>query len=151
VKAPLPPVGTFPTTGLTLRNIMRPPGLMKVPLPAVELFSKMIKALLVKAASPAVAALTKFTWPLLVKAALSAVEVPPKVMAPLLVKAVKLPAVALLRKVMNVLPELGAKFCTIPELFVMPTPLMVNVGVPSGKSIVNALALRLEQIGRAHV
>src|SRR5438067_10071445 len=44
---------------------------------------------------------------------------------------------------MNVLPELGAKFCTIPELFVMPTPLMVNVGAPSGKSIVNALALGL--------
>ena len=34
----------------------------------------------------------------------------------------------------------NTKFWMIPELFVMPTPLMVNVGKTTGLVIVNALA-----------
>jgi len=60
------------------------------------------------------------------------------------VKAVKLPAVALLRKTICAPASSKAKFCTIPELFVMPAPLMVNVGeVPGVFAIVNALAPEL--------
>src|SRR4030095_11709663 len=86
--------------------------------------------------SPAVAALQKSAWPLLVKDALLAVEVSPKLMVPRLAKLVKFPAVAPLRKV--IAGPVGAKFCTIPELFVMPTPLMIKFG--SSVEIVNALA-----------
>ena len=97
--------------------------------------------LLVKVASPAVAVLVKFKKALLVKVALSAVEVLPKVMVPKLVKSVKLPAVALLRNIICAAPRLTTKCCTIPELFVMPTPLMVISGTPAGLlAIVNALA-----------
>ncbi len=70
------------------------------------------------------------------KLALPAVALSPKVMSPVLVKCVKLPAVALFRKVITVGPE--TKFWLIPELFVMPTPLMVNE--KKGLVIVNALA-----------
>ena len=80
-----------------------PPGLVKVPLPAVELPAKKITALLLKVESPAVALLVNFTEPLLVKVALPAVEVPPKAILAL-VKAVKLPAVALLRKIICAAP-----------------------------------------------
>ena len=115
--------------------------LLKVPLPAVESPSKMSTLLLVKVASPAVAVLVKFKKALLVKVALSAVEVLPKVMVPKLVKSVKLPAVALLRNIICAAPRLTTKCCTIPELFVMPTPLMVISGTPAGLlAIVNALA-----------
>jgi len=54
-----------------------------------------------------------------------------------LLKLIKFPAVALLRKVICA-GATGAKFCTIPELFVMPTPLMVKLGC--SVEIVNALA-----------
>ena len=57
-------------------------------------------------------------------------------MLPRLMKLIKSPAVALLRK--NICAGPGAKFCTIPELFVMPTPLMVKFGIAF--EIVNALA-----------
>jgi hypothetical protein len=53
-----------------------------------------------------------------------------------LVKCVKLPAVALFKKSITVGPE--TKFWVIAELFVMPTPLMVNE--KKGLVIVNALA-----------
>jgi hypothetical protein len=74
---------------------------------------------------------------LLVKVALPAVEVLLKFMLPLSAKATfEPPAVALFVKF--IAPGPGAKFCTIPELFVMPVPLMVKV-VSSG-AIVNRLA-----------
>src|SRR5437867_2656273 len=142
LKVPLPPVGASLGTS---PNCMKPPEvlmvpLLKVPLLAVESPSKMSTLLLVKLLSPAVAVLVNVTKPLLVKVALPAVEVPPKVML-VVVKAVKLPAVALLRKRICAPASSKAKFCTIPELFVMPAPLMVNVGeVPGTFMIVNALA-----------
>lgn len=61
----------------------------------------------------------------------------------LLVKVVRLPAVALL--VNDMTPSLPApslavtKFCMVPELFVMPMPLIVSVST-GGAVIVNALA-----------
>ena len=67
----------------------------------------------------------------------------PLTAVPGLVKAVRLPAVALF--VNDMVPKLPApstavtKFCVTPELFVMPTPLMVNVNVGLAV-IVNALA-----------
>jgi hypothetical protein len=139
----------LPAVGASLGispNCMKPPEvlrvpLLKVPLPAVESPSKMSTLLLVKVASPAVAVSVKFKKALLVKVALSAVEVAPKVMVPKLVKSVKLPAVALLRNDICAAPRLTTKFCTIPELFVMPTPLMVITGTAAGLlAIVNALA-----------
>src|SRR6266566_8908307 len=65
----------------------------------------------------------------------------PLTVLPLLVKRVQLPAVAL--PVKNISPKLlpataAIKFCVIPELFVMPTPLRVNVNVGLAV-IVNAL------------
>ena len=87
-------------------------------------------------ALPAVEVAPNFKPALLVKVALLAVALSPKVMSPVLVKCVKLPAVALLRKFITVGPE--TKFWVIPELFVMPTPLMVNE--KKGLVIVNALA-----------
>ena len=81
-------------------------------------------ALLVTVALPAVEVAPNFKAALLVKLALPAVALSPKVMSPVLVKSVKLPAVALFRKFITVGPE--TKFWVIPELFVMPTPLMVN-------------------------
>ena len=75
-------------------------------------------------ALPAVEVAPNFKAALLVKLALPAVALSPKVMSPVLVKCVKLPAVALFRKFITVGPE--TKFWMIPELFVMPTPLMVN-------------------------
>ena len=85
---------------------------------------------------PAVEVAPNFKPALLVKLALPAVALSPKVMSPVLVKCVKLPAVALFRKFITVGPE--TKFWVIPELFVMPTPLMVNE--KKGLVIVNALA-----------
>ena len=87
-------------------------------------------------ALPAVEVAPNFKPALLVKLALPAVALSPKVMSPVLVKCVKLPAVALFRKFITVGPE--TKFWVIPELFVMPTPLMVNE--KKGLVIVNALA-----------
>ena len=137
IKVPLPAVAA--SAGAS-PNSMSPPELVKVPLPAVEVPSKKITTLLVKVASSAVEVLVKVIKPLLVKVAFPAVELPPKVML-VVVKAVKLPAVALLRKRICAPASSKAKFCTIPELFVMPAPLMVNVGeVPSAFMIVNALA-----------
>ena len=97
----------------------------------------------------AVAELKNCVWPatapltvpvLLVKELLPAVEVllkcvrpppTPKTVPPSLVKVVRFPAVALLLKV--ICPKLLApstlvtKFCMVPELFVIPVPLMVSV------------------------
>jgi len=116
---------------------------VKVPLPAVEVS--------LKAVSPPNAPLNAV--PLVVKVPLPAVEVPekntvppnaPLNVLPLFVKAVMLPAGALFVK--DMVPKLPApstavtKFCVIPELFVMPTPLMVNVNAGLAV-IVNALAL----------
>jgi len=124
-----------------------------VPLPAVELKKKIVV--------PPPAPLT--TPPLLVKVPLPAVEVllkdnapPPKPLTalPLLVKAVRLPAVALF--VNTISPTLPApltavtKFCVIPELFVIPVPLMVNVNVGVAV-IVNALAPALNTMPFASV
>ena len=77
--------------------------------------------------------------PLVVKEPLPAVEMSknsvtppsaPLTAPPLLVKEVWLPAVALLVNAINpLLPLLSTaatKFCAIPELFVIPTPLMVS-------------------------
>src|SRR6266568_3393583 len=116
-----------------------PPLLVKVPLPAV--------ALLVNCVKPPFAPLT--VPALLMKAPLPAVDVPknsmkppnaPLTALPMLVKRVKLPAVALFVNAISpaLLPAKPAiKFCVIPELFVMPTPLMVNVKV-AGAVIVKA-------------
>jgi hypothetical protein len=94
--------------------------------------------------------------PLLVIMALPAFEVLtnrvtpplcPETVLPLLVKEVMLPAVALFVNV--ILPWLIplTKFCVIPELFVMPVPLMVNkFTVPGLTVIVKALAPELNVI-----
>ena len=70
-----------------------------------------------------------------------AVNAPP--LLGLLVKVVRLPAVALFVNAIVPMwpaPSIGpTKFCMIPELFVMPTPLMVNVNVGLAV-IVKALA-----------
>ena len=113
-----------------------PNSLLKVALPAVELPKNRTSTLLVTVALPAVEVAPNFKPALLVKLALPAVALSPKVMSPVLVKCVKLPAVALFRKFITVGPE--TKFWVIPELFVMPTPLMVNE--KKGLVIVNALA-----------
>jgi hypothetical protein len=113
-----------------------PNALVKVALPAVELPKKRISTLLVTVALPAVEVAPNFKAALLVKLALPAVALSPKVMSPVLVKSVKLPAVALPKKFITVGPE--TKFWVIPELFVMPTPLMVKA--KKGLVIVNALA-----------
>src|SRR5262249_4741453 len=113
-----------------------PNALVKVALPAVELPKKRASTLLVTVALPAVEVAPNFKPALLVKLALPAVALSPKVMSPVLVKAVKLPAVALFRKFITVGPE--TKIWVIPELFVMPTPLMVKS--KKGLEIVNALA-----------
>jgi len=117
-------------------NITMPNSLLKVALPAVELPWNKTSTLLVTVALPAVEVAPNFKPALLVKLALPAVALSPKVMSPVLVKCVKLPAVALFRKFITVGPE--TKFWVIPELFVMPTPLMVNE--KKGLVIVNALA-----------
>ncbi len=80
----------------------------------------------------------KVVPPLLIKVPLAALEVLKKAVSPslslaelLLVKMMEDPAVALLVK--NIRPRLPApstavtKFCVVPELFVMPTPLIVRV------------------------
>ena len=113
-----------------------PNALLKVALPAVELPKNKTSTLLATVALPAVEVAPNFKPALLVKLALPAVALSPKVMSPVLVKCVKLPAVALFRKFITVGPE--TKFWVIPELFVMPTPLMVNE--KKGLVIVNALA-----------
>src|SRR5713101_3318459 len=94
----------------------------------------------------------------MVKVPLPAVDVPkncimlpgaPATAPPLMVKAVRLPAAALL--VNAIVPKLLAsstgatKFCMIPELFVMPTPLMVNVNMGLAV-IVNALPPELNTV-----
>ena len=80
--------------------------------------------------------------PSLLKVALLALELPAKAIAPPLVNEVKLPAVALFAK--TICPEPGVKFCTIPELLVMPLPLMVTVG--AWLMSVNGLAPALNTI-----
>src|SRR4029450_12453075 len=117
-------------------NITMSMSLLKVASPAVELPWNKTSTLLVTVALPAVEVAPNFKPALLVKLALPAVALSPKVMSPVLVKCVKLPAVALFRKFITVGPE--TKFWVIPELFVMPTPLMVNE--KKGLVIVNALA-----------
>ena len=119
------------------------PLLMKLPLPAIALplnsveppSAVSVEALLVKAPLPALEVLSNCVLP----------PGAPKSVAALLVK-VPLPAVALLVKV--IIPRLPlpstavTNFSVIPELFVMPTPLMVkkNVGLKGGTVIVNGLA-----------
>jgi hypothetical protein len=92
------------------------PKLRNVPLAADEVLIKIIRP------------------PSMVKAPLPADELCKNWINPLTVKAVERPADAALRK--SILPT---TFCVIPELLVMPTPLMVslNVGVAV---MVNALA-----------
>jgi len=133
----LPPVGVSEAFS---PNCIKPPELVKVALPAVELPSKTSEPLLLMVASPAVEVLPNFIKPLLMKVALPAVELLSNSML-VVVKVVRLPALALLEKSIFAPSNSKAKFCTIPELFVMPAPLMVNVGEVSGKfSIVNELA-----------
>jgi len=74
---------------------------------------------------------------MLIKVALPAVEVSKKIVMPppkppmplLLVKMVDVPAVALLVKTIcwgKLKLRVATKFCVVPELFVMPTPLIVS-------------------------
>ena len=74
---------------------------------------------------------------MLIKVPLPAVEVSKKIVMPppkppmplLLVKMVEVPAVALLLKTIcwgKLKLRVATKFCVVPELFVMPTPLMVS-------------------------
>src|SRR5262249_9074435 len=114
----------------------------KVVLAAVDWPSKKIVSppMVLKVASPAVAVLVNVILIGLVKVALPAVEVDPKNIWPP-VKAVKLPAVALLRNSICVAPLISSKFCTTPELFVLPLPLMFIVGwAVKLVEMVNALA-----------
>src|SRR6266568_2006323 len=157
-----------------------PPLLVKVPLPAVEVSTKNVPPplapltmppLLVKAPLSAVALLVNCVKPpfapltvpaLLMKAPLPAVDVPknsmkppnaPLTALPMLVKRVKLPAVALFVNAISpaLLPAKAAiKFCVIPELFVMPTPLMVNVKV-AGAVIVKAFSPALDTMALTSV
>src|SRR5438552_2744440 len=112
-----------------------PPLVVIEALPAVEPVSNAMIAppapltlppSLIKVASPAVEVLRKVNSPSLLNVALPALELPPKAIAPVFVNEVKLPAVALFVKM--ICPGPGVKFCTIPELLVMPLPLMVTVG-----------------------
>jgi hypothetical protein len=73
---------------------------------------------------------------------LPSLELPAKAIAPPFVNEVKLPAVALFVKM--ICPGPGVKFCTIPELLVMPVPLMVTVG--AWLTSVNGLAPALNTI-----
>lgn len=128
-----------------------PPSLIKVPLPAVDLPRKYTCPPKPRSTRPL----------LLVKEPLAALEVsrnsmklPPKFAnaLPLLVKTVRLPAIAPLEKNIRPCPTVSltavTKFCRIPELFVMPTPLMVNESNEEiGPAvIVNALAPALNTI-----
>jgi len=112
-----------------------PPLVVIKALPAVEPVSNTMVAppapltlppSLIKVASPAVEVLRNVNSPSLLKVALPALELPAKTIAPVFVNEVELPAVALFVKV--ICPGPGVKFCTIPELLVMPLPLIVTVG-----------------------
>src|SRR5450432_1705071 len=98
---------------------------------------------------------------LLMKVPPPAVDVSKKsVLLKALVNVVRLPAVALLMKsICAALPvtisPTATKFCVIPELFVMPTPLIVNPALPvlsmGVVAIVNALAPALKTMPLASV
>jgi hypothetical protein len=112
-----------------------PPLVVIKALPAVEPVSNTMVAppapltlppSLRKVASPAVEVLRNVNSPSLLKVALPALELPAKTIAPVFVNEVELPAVALFVKM--IYPGPGVKFCTIPELLVMPLPLIVTVG-----------------------
>ena len=112
-----------------------PPLVVIEALPAVEPVSNAMIAppapltlppSLIKVALPAVEVLRNVNSPSLLKVALPALELPPKAIAPVFVNEDKLPAVALFVKV--ICPGPSVKFCTIPELLVIPLPLMVSVG-----------------------
>src|SRR5207248_9624175 len=128
-----------------------PPIVVIEALPAVEPVSNAMIALpaplilppsLIKVALPAVEVLRNVNSPSLLNVALPALELPPKAIAPVFVNEVKLPAVALFVKM--ICPGPGVKFCTIPELLVMPLPLMVTVG--AWLTRVNGLAPALNTI-----
>jgi hypothetical protein len=136
---PLPAVELLPKIVLPPpKNLLRSPPawLVKVPLPAVELSKNLVEPGFLLTAVP-----------LLIKVPLPAVELSKNsvkpaarltVGLPLLVNIVKFPAVALL--VNAIVPKSPVtKFCGIPELFVMPTPLVVNANLGLAV-IVNALA-----------
>ena len=123
-------------------DAMKPPLLMKVPLAALELSEKDVEP----------PGASEHPVPLLVKVPLPALEVPEKVVKPGpplpqsppgLVKAVRLPAVALL--VNDIDPPLAKRYqpqssVVLPELFVIPTPLMVKEIKSARDVMVYALA-----------
>src|SRR6476619_4894110 len=128
-----------------------PPLVVIKALPAVEPVSNTMVAppapltlppSLIKVASSAVEVLRNVNSPSLLKVALPALELSAKAIAPPFVNEVKLPAVALFVKM--ICPGPGVKFCTIPELLVMPVPLMVTVG--AWLTSVNELAPALNTI-----
>jgi hypothetical protein len=110
--------------------LTKPPLLINVPLLALEAWKTVI---------PPVAPLTR--PPLLINVPLPAFELlrnavkppdPPEAEEALLVKVVEVPAVAPLVKIIS--PTANGfrrtavtKFCTIPELFTMPMPLIVRI------------------------
>ena len=116
---------------------MAEPLLMKVALAAVELSKKStmpppemmaLPGLLINEASPAV------------DVSLNSVD-PPKIEGaapPLLMNIVKFPAVALFLKIIvpRPTPTEVTKFCVVPELFVMPAPLIVNVNNGTGLTVI---------------
>src|SRR5882757_5254133 len=109
------------------------PLLVKVPLPALEVPEKVVEP---------PSRFTMHVLPPLVKVPLPALELPEKVVEPGpswsqvppgLVKVVRLPAVALLVNDIKPLSSLkvpDTKFCVLPELFVIPTPLIVSALTP---------------------
>src|SRR5207249_12222519 len=99
----------------------------------------------------------KVVPPLLIKVPLAALDVLKKAVSPslslaelLLVKMMEDPAVALLVK--NIRPRLPApstavtKFCVIPELFVMPTPLIVRVNPGSAVMVWGLVAAGVKRM-----
>jgi hypothetical protein len=131
----------LPAVAVSLKMTM-PNAFVTVALPAVELPWNRTSTLLVIVALSAVEVAPNFNAALLLKPALPAVALSSKVTSPVFVKTVKLPAVALPVKLIAVGPE--TKFWMIPELFVMPTPLMVKA--KKGLEMVNGLAPALNTI-----
>ena len=150
VKVPLSAVELAPIP-LPLNSMKPPPpvllmapSLLNVALLAVEVSLNSVRPpfgplvavpLLIKVALPALEVLLNSVMPAL-----------PELAPELLVKDVLLPAVELLLNCMIEKVALEVtKFCVIPELFVMPVPLIVNVS-PVFTVMVNALAPELKMI-----
>ena len=109
---------------------------VKVPLPAVESLEKniagpnsLVEPIVKKVPLPADEVTSKSNRPVVVNVPLPADELSKNAMAPLLVKTVKFPAAAVLKNCIDDLRRPGplvTKFCVIPELFVMPRPLILK-------------------------